>query len=502
MHRVLYRAQRVHGDVHPLVGRTEVSCLQTSLGAVRETQGRLEPTSFLTKPSEGHGDPVGRARSVAIRKPLHRKRRVWVVELRVRMAGLTGGLAESARVAGRGVLREHGDERIGRLTCRHGSGRQTRQEGGPREGRPPGRLEKPAAHCRPLAVDSRLAVYDRLAVGRRPRPQRRQLGLSNRVGIGSEPDGVRALFIEHVPDRATAASDLGDGEELFGDRIEAHELVGLHSGLHEPDAVRGVDGHGVRPRLRSGRIVPLLDVSGAGIEPAQPAQAVVDVPDDVVGVDDQAARSRPLVGEVEGGHLHRLRIDRGDLVGVEQGDPRVVVRVHLDPVGPTGRSSAAGDLGRLNELHVARPGNEVSDEVAALDREPQVVVPTEDQRVGVAGRFVRHPEFLDVAGLRVELADMPDPVPRVEDRAVVVHDQVVRAGAVVEGELLELPGAPVQRGGVVTTLADEPNLAVGRHVWIPRTTPLPGDLPLGDLDLLCLLSCQAVAREPERQGCE
>ena len=72
-------------------------------------------------------------------------------------------------------------------------------------------------------------------------------------------------------------------------------------------------------------------------------------------------------------------------------------------------------------------------------------------------------------------------IARVPDRVVLADDQVVWTSALVQIGLLELFALRIERGDVVTRLADEPHDAVAIQVGVARAGVLPGYGPVVDL---------------------
>src|SRR5215216_663994 len=101
---------------------------------------------------------------------------------------------------------------------------------------------------------------------------------SYRVVVAAEPDLTAAGIEHHVPDRAAAARNGGDPEEFLGLGIESHQAVGLRPGLHQPDPVFVVRVHGIRKSGWTTRQGPLLELLRCGIEPAEEAPGVINVP--------------------------------------------------------------------------------------------------------------------------------------------------------------------------------------------------------------------------------
>src|SRR5690606_28798859 len=234
---------------------------------------------------------------------------------------------------------------------------------------------------------------------------------------------------------------------------------------------------------------------------AQIAAVVVDVPDPVVRRDADAPAVRALPRHLDQLQLHRLRVDRRELVRTHQVDPRPALRVDGDAVRPR-PLDRHGD-----QLHLARGDGELADVVAALRGEPDVALLVEDQRVRVPHARVRHGELRDLTGRGVQLADVCGAVAGVPDRAVRGDDQVVRVDALIDLVALERARSWIQVRDVVAGLAHEPDEAVRGHVRIARPGPLPGYGPLLHLDRLVLgeeMSGQAAQEHgrEQQQGCE
>ncbi len=119
--------------------------------------------------------------------------------------------------------------------------------------------------------------------------------------------------------------------------------------------------------------------------------------------------------------------------------------------------------------------------------------------MGIAGGLVGHHVLPDLAGVRIEAADVARRVAGVPDDAVGVHDQVVGADAVgvVLGELL---GLGIEDRDVGPGLADEPDAAVGGDVGIPGAGVLVGDHPFLEVGVPVLLGDDGGSRHEEREG--
>ena len=83
-------------------------------------------------------------------------------------------------------------------------------------------------------------------------------GTTNSVGIGAEPDGLRGLMINHMPDRSPSTFDISDTADFLAFCIESHETVGVYSGFHKPNPVFIVDGHAVGPCVFASRYPPFF----------------------------------------------------------------------------------------------------------------------------------------------------------------------------------------------------------------------------------------------------
>src|SRR6185436_15435278 len=104
-----------------------------------------------------------------------------------------------------------------------------------------------SASCRPWSGRT-----DGEAVTRAPMASG-HAGPADGVLVGTEPDLAALRDEDHVADRASPAGNGGAGEEALFLRVEAEEAVGLRTGLHQPDAIPVVHGHGVGQRLLAGR---------------------------------------------------------------------------------------------------------------------------------------------------------------------------------------------------------------------------------------------------------
>ena len=52
-------------------------------------------------------------------------------------------------------------------------------------------------------------------------------GAGNGVGVGAEPDGLRGLVVDHVPDGSPSTFDVGDADDCFRCCVESHEAIGM-----------------------------------------------------------------------------------------------------------------------------------------------------------------------------------------------------------------------------------------------------------------------------------
>src|SRR5690606_13555603 len=82
---------------------------------------------------------------------------------------------------------------------------------------------------------------------------------------------------------------------------------------------------------------------------------------------------------------------------------------------------------------------------------------------------------VDLAGGGVEAADAAVAVARIPDDALIVDDERVGVGALLDLVAAELLRLWIEHGHVVPLLPDEPDLSVGRDVRITRAAaPLDG----------------------------
>src|SRR5262245_18195688 len=140
---------------------------------------------------------------------------------------------------------------------------------------------------------------------------------ADRVVVAAEPDEPGLWVEDHVAHRPTAARNRRVTEESLGLGVEPHQAVGVHARLHEPDPVAVVHRHRVRQGRLTARILPLLDLTRLGIEPAGEPATIIRVPDvAIAGASDPPgpARIRKRVFL----ELQRFRIDGPDLVRAEE----------------------------------------------------------------------------------------------------------------------------------------------------------------------------------------
>ena len=119
----------------------------------------------------------------------------------------------------------------------------------------------------------------------------------------------------------------------------------------------------------------------------------------------------------------------------------------------------------------------MSDEIATLNREPDVSCMIEYQRMRITRRWIRHRNLLDLTGFRVQSPDVGLSIAGVPDNPVGVDDQVVRPGAFGEVISPKLAGHDIQGCNIVSALPHEPYGAVCIDIRISRARGLPGYVP-------------------------
>jgi hypothetical protein len=106
------------------------------------------------------------------------------------------------------------------------------------------------------------------------------------------------------------------------------------------------------------------------------------------------------------------------------------------------------------------------------------------------------------APLRIETADTPVAVAGIPDHSLRVHVDAVWIGPFLDLIALELLVAGIEPRDVITGLADEPDLAVGRHRRVAGAAA-PFDRPLLEVDIRSLLPGNRRLPRHQRHGaCE
>src|SRR4029077_11178776 len=118
--------------------------------------------------------------------------------------------------------------------------------------------------------------------------------------------------------------------EFLGRGIEAYDRVRLGTGLVVPERALGED-DAVGLGFRAARGGPFLHLAGLGVEPAEGAARKVRVPDDVVALEREAARSCGCIRQREFLDRHGLRIDARDLRRAELDKPWNALGVDHQP---------------------------------------------------------------------------------------------------------------------------------------------------------------------------
>ncbi len=279
-----------------------------------------------------------------------------------------------------------------------------------------------------------------------------------------------------MPHRAASAFDGRRFRKFLSPRPEADEAVGALARLHKPDVSLVIDHHAVRLSANPAWHAPLLEALCGRIVAAHVALRVVDVPDLVVRRLGEATGIGVLTGQFDFGELHRRRIDRAELVGAKLREPRRAVVRHDDAV------RAGPRRGHFDQVDRAIGWREVTDEVAALHREPDGAVGRKREGMRIAGLRIGHLEAFDTPGVRIEAADVGVAIARKPNGAALLDDQVVRPGALRQVVPLEGPVLVIQRREIVAALPHEPDSSLRADVGVagPRVFPRHG--PLGDGD--------------------
>ena len=124
-------------------------------------------------------------------------------------------------------------------------------------------------------------------------------------------------------------------------------------------------------------------------------------------------------------------------------------------------------------------------EVATLHGKPDITLGIEYQRMRVASLCLGHLYLLDVAGVRIEFADVRLEIACVPDRTAgiaVRDDQIVWTRSGIEVVAVEFTGLWMQAGDVMACLAYKLNAARLIDVRVSRARIFPGHQPFANID--------------------
>ena len=256
-------------------------------------------------------------------------------------------------------------------------------------------------------------------------------------------------------------------EEPGCPRIEADKPVRLPSGLDEPQPVVVVHRHRVGQRHAATRHSPLAHQAAYRIELAEEAAHVVHVPHRTIAGERDATATGPKIWQGEFGDAHRGGIDRGDCVSAIEVEPRAHPDIDHDPV------RARAGLGHLGQAHMARHVVQVAEHVAVLQREPEVALGVEGNRVRIPGRRVGHAVARDHASADIDASDGAVAIARIPSVASAIDVDAVRIRPAVDLDARERPRRRIESGDVISFLPYEPDPAVRSHGRIARPASRP-----------------------------
>ncbi len=177
-------------------------------------------------------------------------------------------------------------------------------------------------------------------------------------------------------------------------------------------------------------------------------------------------------------NLPGVGIDARDVGCAAVRKPNHACRVFLEAV------RLCAWLGRIHEADFARVGNEPTDHVAVLQREPVIAAACEDTRVRIARIGIGHRVDSDLARVGIELSDRAVAVARVPDIAFGIVDDAVWIGALFELPLRHLPGFGIEPANHVAVHAGPEDHAVRRHERVARPLPKRRYAPLEECNFV------------------
>ena len=144
-------------------------------------------------------------------------------------------------------------------------------------------------------------------------------------------------------------------------------------------------------------------------------------------------------------------------------------------------------------------GIQMPDQVALLQREPDVAIAGKHHRVRITGGRCRHRIFLYLSVGRIEPADVCIAVTGIPDETIAIDDQVVRVGSALDFVALELTGFGNEISDVIAALATKPDPAFIIDIRIARYAAFPWHQPFPDVQRLGRLPCVDSKQHRDKQ---
>ena len=139
------------------------------------------------------------------------------------------------------------------------------------------------------------------------------------------------------------------------------------------------------------------------------------------------------------------------------------------------------------------------DQVALLQRKPDVAIAGKHQCVRVARGRRWHWKFLYVSVCRIEPANVCVAIARIPDKTIAIDDQVVWMRSVLDSVALELPGLGNEISDVIAALTTKPDPAFIIDIRVARPAAFPWHQPLPDIQRLGRLPCADSKKHRDQQ---